>query len=822
MNGDNNYKTSREQEVGIEFGETIKKLNNVIKDVAYVEECKTIHENLIKNLIKHPLETYKTLLVNKDSEQKHLEAVVLILLKKVFEISETQNETFEKLKKETKSESIDFNKELKREIDMFNAMFQQCIIKVSHIFFKNRYYLTYRPTIETIVDLLEFIDVMCRSNSDTCKGGKSPYFHSRRYLYYLKYMLEQYDNGHILIPTFVSIGATDFIKTRCIPIYFLGCNVDSEYADEYYNTPLEFFSHDVQHARRQLYYTERELYKLNEKSERFKNDNNSRSIFDIDKNIFIDNYNEKFLDFISKMSRFTKEKIEPLLLTNSKSKKYNPPLNNFITTYNEELDKGLRSMRKMILFEILHEAANVPLSDVIIETILLNVHKTPIERIALKTDKQYADVENVIYEDPTTLSNVLYKTQGVFFDTLENRVEYVVPMKYRNSYIVALAALQIYMNLKETHDTFADDIFNDMLYLTLNNKNRLQSTQQVVIESLISSSKKKYKISDVIDSDGILKHLNDITRLHTTRTTVNNDKAFKSKTFKGQRIVNFYGPPLGDQTAKIAIYSGSFDPPHKCHMERLQILYEAQSIYKIFVGIIDKNERKPDMNVIGIRYKMLLLSIRNLLIFNKDKNIESFDNNPKENSSKIQVDVTTQSAGDTIMSIQTKNPGIDVIFTYGSDYSIKEGAETPLDDFDPPSSWDESKGNFYQNITQLQFLRSEETCNMSSTEIRETVEKFLNENKNYGNDEELAKLADKLYLDIEVLKLYISYLNKRIKPAHVDSVQSSNTNKVSSGNEKRGGNIKCLMPICNTYKIKRRKKSKSKTKKRRNSRKSKK
>jgi len=751
------YRTAREKEVGIEFENTIKNLKIACNDTAYLTECDRKHKIVIDGLKRSPLDTYKKLFSNKDKPQEYLEAVVLILLKKVFEVDEKENAKFDE---RTLRDDAD-EKLLIKDVDQYRAMYDQCLLKVSQIFFKSRYYLTYRPTIETIVDLLEFIDIMCRSNSEDCKGSSSPYFHTRRYIYYLKYMLDQYDDGHILVPTYLNIGASDFIKSRCVPVYFLGCHPDPEYADEYYNTPLEFFSHDVQHARRQLYYTDKELYILKNKGDRFKQDKISKSVFDMDKTIVVDNYNTELITFVTGMSSFTKNQLEPLLLTNSKSKKYNAPLNEYITTYNEDLDKGLRSMRKMILFEVLHEAARCSLPNIIIENMMLNLHATPIERIVTTDDEKYANVQNVIYEDPATLSNVLYKTQGVFFDSLEERAEFIVPVKYRNAATVALAALEIYTALTPIRmDRIKEDanvLFNTMLHLTLNKKNRLQSTKGLGIQGLEEDSSRVYTISDVVDTTGNLIDMN-ISKVYTTRLSIYDDPVFKG-------ITTFYGPQLGDQTSKVAIYGGSFNPPHECHMERLQKLYEATSINKICVGVVIENKRKPDIIPYDYRLKWIIIMITKLLIKNNDPNVESFINNPVDNTSKIQVIGTTESAGDSITEVREMYPGRDIIFVYGSDYALSPGAETPLDLFTPPASWNTSKGNFYKNVTQIQFIRDEKHCDMSSSTIRTEIQKFI---KSIGESQinvadinslpGLEDLAKKLSLDKEVLVLYIRYL----------------------------------------------------------------
>jgi nicotinic acid mononucleotide adenylyltransferase len=713
-------------------------------------------------MIKNPVTTYKTLRENYKNNQLHLEAVILILLEKIFEINTKETEIFKK-------RTVDDEKN----INQYDAMFQQIIIKVSHVLFKSRYYLTYRPTVEVIVDMLSFIDIMCRSDKDKCKGSSNPYFHTRRYLYYLKFMLDQYDKGHIVIPTYLSIGATDFVKIRCIPIYLVGCHPESEFADEYYNTPLDFFSHDVQHARRQLYYTEEQLYKLNNKYERFKNNEISRSPFMVDNTIILEDFQKKFDDFIDKMYQCTTNQIIPFLLV-PKDTIHKAPLNRHITTFNNDLAKGLRSMRKMIMFELLHEAALVTLPIVMIKGILLSTHTTPIERIADSGDN-YANVEDIIYQDPTTLSNVLYKIQGTFFDTKEERIEAIVPVNYRNAVIVALAALQVLTGLskglsqEELHSipelkdiNNSDIMFNKLLHLTLNKKNRLQSTTGVAVEGSVDPSR-VFTIREVIDENGNLLAVT-FDRVHTTRTTIYDDPVLlKNK-------VAFFGPVLGDQSGKIGIYGGSFDPPHNCHKLRVQHLYDALSLNKIVIAIAANNPRKPDLLPQEDRYKWTLMMIEEILNENQDSFVNDFTSNPKRNNSKFDVTMAEPAAGDTIVRIRTEYPGNDVIFIYGSDYSLKEGNQTPLDNWDKPINY-LGETNFYNSVSQIQFLRSEHTCDTSSSGIRKSIKDFISKNDissiNPLTEEDITEeplslnlktFAGKLNMSKKVLLSYIRFI----------------------------------------------------------------
>ena len=390
-------------------------------------------------------------------------------------------------------------------------------------------------------------------------------------------------------------------------------------------------------------------------------------------------------------------------------------------------------MRKMIMFELLHEAALVTLPDVMIKGMLINTHTTPIERIA-DTHDNYADVENIIYQDPTTLSNVLYKIQGTFFDTLENREEKIVAILYRNAAVVALAALQILTELSKLvpseklnlidpeliHIDKPDFMFNKLLHLTLNKKNRLQSTTGVAVEGSVDPNR-AFTIREVIDVNGNLLP-GTFDKVHTTRTTIYEDPILIKNN------VTFYGPALGDQSGKVGIYGGSFDPPHNCHKLRVQQLYDALSLNKIVIAVAANNPRKPKLLPQEYRYKWTVMIIKEILNENGDLFIGDFSANPAQNKSKFDVIMAEPAAGDTIVSVRSKYPGNDVIFIYGSDYDLKPGNTTPLDYWDVPQNYTGER-NFYHDVAQIQFLRAVHTCDTSSSNIRSEIEKFI-----YTND----------------------------------------------------------------------------------------
>ena len=57
---------------------------------------------------------------------------------------------------------------------------------------------------------------------------------------------------NIIFPTNAYIGATELIKLRCVPILIMGVSNKPVYVDQYLNTPLDFWAHDIQHSKRQI------------------------------------------------------------------------------------------------------------------------------------------------------------------------------------------------------------------------------------------------------------------------------------------------------------------------------------------------------------------------------------------------------------------------------------------------------------------------------------------------------------------------------------------------------------------------------------------
>jgi hypothetical protein len=389
------FETNREKELNIEYKSSFNTFFSLLKNDDYVNRKKKEHLDYSQKIINNPYEEYlnlknRMIIDNKKFIFIELEGLVIYLASELIT---------------NKVEDI-----LRQNIAL-QYLREQLFIKIISILFESASYLPYMETIIVISDILQFFDIVQRIDN----GNFSPYFHTRRYYFYQNYLLGLFPN-EILFPSLYNIGATDLIKIRCIPIYFCGVSSEPLFVDEYDNTSLEFYFHDIQHSRRTHYYNN--LY-----YDTFFKHNNKNSSTNPYKILSVD-------QFYLEMYNYTNKKILPLL------KK---------TPNGNELNKLI----KMIFFEIFHEKALPVLENVIYTSIFKKNPKTPVEKISECNivSEKLPDVINDIYEDPPLLSNILYKLQSSFFNKSNNRKEFIVEVKYRKCKFLIEACIQILKKL---------------------------------------------------------------------------------------------------------------------------------------------------------------------------------------------------------------------------------------------------------------------------------------------------------------------------------------------------------------------------------------
>lgn len=279
---------------------------------------------------------------------------------------------------------------------------------------KDRYLWPYKATILVIEEMLKIIDIISRKK----RADAPKYYHNFRYRLYLTYLLDEASPQNIVFPTIYSIGTTFFIKVRCAPIYFLGVVNDFAHADQYDNSPLDFWAHDIQHARR-LIQEDRRYYDIIVKHSLYYV---KRSPFDY---ISYDN-------FLIEMFNFTKEILPLILVQKSDS---------------DEI-KAYKQINKLLVFEVIHEKGWPITKFSLCRNIPLGYDIFPIEVLDVDaTDRVFITIENK-FNDPTTLSNLYNKLRKGFYDKVDKPDPKILLPTFRTARHIATAALKILEHIK--------------------------------------------------------------------------------------------------------------------------------------------------------------------------------------------------------------------------------------------------------------------------------------------------------------------------------------------------------------------------------------
>lgn len=293
----------------------------------------------------------------------------------------------------------------------------------------------YRPTIDAIESALRLLDKLNRLDP---KNRAVPLYHFDRYAYHRHALVA--DTNVVLYPTLRNLTFFDLIRTRSVPIGFIGVFSKTIRVDRHYQSPLDFWYHDLNHVRRMYAYT-----CLREK----------------EKGLVTD---EEKLDFYKAMDSFLTEKIVPNIV---KLPKGSP---------REEI--AIRRMVRMIIFEIIHESALTAEKEVILADLLRPSGLQPFEHMMDKVEKH--DTKSIEkLRTPTgniksgvsliksnnnepviiryfydraiaLLGNVYNKINFGFYDDPESPSEFVVPLGYRKAEHIVKAAKKIFEILEVT------------------------------------------------------------------------------------------------------------------------------------------------------------------------------------------------------------------------------------------------------------------------------------------------------------------------------------------------------------------------------------
>lgn len=357
--------------------ESEKELNDKI------ELCIKNHIDILKNIINDPLDYYNQFCIRFETEGLNanfpeFEYIIDFLINNI------------KLKLLIIKDDILINLAYIKLINLYNICYQT----------KQKSYI-YGESIRVIVNTLEFFDIYERKYNGDDLGV---YYHNLNYQYYLNNLLDiKYIKKCIFFPTIsTNIGATDFINLRPVPIYMCGVTTTKTYVDEFYQSPLEFFMHDMNHSRR-----------MYEKS--------------LDKSI---NDSLKFKDEMNVLLHINKTEDEDV--------------------------KGLKQLIKMIIFEIVHEDALFYLPEIIWNALhRQDDYVYVFERSFMNKSK--LDVKDHPINVEGALAYTKFKLQYQFYDNGDK--DYIVKPKYRYANYIAIATIiilkyikKIYQNEFEKHE----------------------------------------------------------------------------------------------------------------------------------------------------------------------------------------------------------------------------------------------------------------------------------------------------------------------------------------------------------------------------------
>ena len=253
----------------------------------------------------------------------------------------------------------------------------------------------YAYCIRVLVRIMHIIDMINlymlskeMEESKKTEFYRSPYayiYFRNRYEYYLDYLLSEAPNVFIL-PILQPVGATTLLNIRGSKIQICGVIFEKTFVDEDYQSPGNFFWHDINHARR--------IYQNNI----WYATNNGMSLEDL----------------YTKM----KEVVSKLL-----------PIKNWIGN-----KKELSSIIKILLFEIVHEDALPFLLDELLRDIIYEVGECyPYERTKEVIDKPFQRKNIRFYEQGATTMATLYnKIRHKFFEN-ETPSDMIVKTDLRNA-----------------------------------------------------------------------------------------------------------------------------------------------------------------------------------------------------------------------------------------------------------------------------------------------------------------------------------------------------------------------------------------------------
>ena len=387
---------------GFAFGHHREIFAHIIARTSVEKEREMKEREFIRGIVKNPLESYQSIKERFESAGNSPETSFPELFPVVDHLlADAFNE--------------DIN-QLCREIPILAGIRDKTAISLRHVSLKNRTFCPYLPTLHAIADGVAFFDLVARQKKgfydampkdQIVEHNPASTPHASYHMYRYKYRFDQLMNkvpDEIIIPTYEPLSATDLLRVRGVPIRFIGLSNDFLYVDEFEQSPEEFFMHDANHSWSMAMEDE-----------------------DAEKK-----YGRTKEQLIQESNAFIKEYLGHIK----------------IRTTDTEEQREMKKLKKIILFEIVHEDARPFLKDVITQYIQVK-EGTPVPfevpRIDPKTG--YMDVVDTLDTGISTLSYVRNKLQHGFYDQVDAQLPQIVGPKYRTAEWITRAAYEMLAEL---------------------------------------------------------------------------------------------------------------------------------------------------------------------------------------------------------------------------------------------------------------------------------------------------------------------------------------------------------------------------------------
>ncbi len=266
----------------------------------------------------------------------------------------------------------------------------------------------------------------------------------------------------IIWPTSHALGFQELIRVRSVLIGFVGVETKTIRVDRHYQTPIDFWYHDINHVRRMMGY----IFKLLK-------ERNART--DAEKFAVYREVDELVENILEKVKLPSKPNKPSQFVNSAEENEFNGKLED----WNNEA--ALRRLVRIILFEIVHESALAGDKKSILQDLLRGPETPqPFEYHSLKNGGVGEGIQsleqlrtengnldsgakkmrqakgdgpvNVIYMNDRSLSllsNVMNKIMHGFYDATNDPKSYIVPLEYRTPVNVAIAAEQLFSIMGE-------------------------------------------------------------------------------------------------------------------------------------------------------------------------------------------------------------------------------------------------------------------------------------------------------------------------------------------------------------------------------------